>query len=61
MTNYEKELQTMTTDKYMWLLYQSTGCQDCPANEICDTYNKAESYIKCLKRIKQWLESKAEE
>lgn len=60
MTNYDKELQTMTIDKYAAMMFSNRGhnCERCPIYEQCEGFTCGSD---CKKKIRKWLESKVVE
>ena len=63
MTKYEKELLTMTIEKYAELKMGATGCDEpCPIRSFCDKYIELPATKnKCKQIWKLWLESEVTE
>jgi len=61
MTNYEKELQTMTIDEIAKYKAALIDCEDCSIKDLCDKRTKSKSFFDCYDTWEQWLESEVTE
>jgi hypothetical protein len=56
MTHYEELMATATPNWLAFLLSNTWGCIKCPCNDGCPM----DSSFNCVRKIKEWLESEAD-
>jgi len=60
MTNFEKIKSAMTPTQYAYMLYSVQGCKKCPITK-CKKNKVEEITVVCIEKIRQWLESEADD